>query len=110
MATRSTLAAFVVDQMGDAGEIVAKKMFGEYGLYCNGVFFGLICDDRVFVKPTASGREWIGDPVEAPPYPNAKGHFLIDDPLDNRPWVGELVRRTVQELAATAAKSPRRKK
>ena len=31
-------------------------MFGEYGVYVDGKMIGLICDDQLYVKPTASGR------------------------------------------------------
>ncbi len=108
MGSKQQTADFVVDQLTPAGEIRAKKMFGEFGLYCNGVFFGMICDDRVFVKPTAAGRQFIGSPSEAIPYPNARAHFLIDDQIDNGPWVCDLVRATVQELASQT--KPKRKK
>lgn len=50
-------------------------MFGEYGVYADGKIFGLICDNKLFVKPTISGREFIGNVVEAPPYEGAKPGF-----------------------------------
>jgi TfoX/Sxy family transcriptional regulator of competence genes len=108
MGSKPQTAEFVVDQLSPVGEIQAKKMFGEYGLYCHGVFFGLICDDRVFLKPTIAGREFIGVPIEDIPYPNARPHFLIDEQIDNGPWVCDLVRLTVHELATLA--KPKRKK
>jgi TfoX/Sxy family transcriptional regulator of competence genes len=108
MGSKQSTADFVCDQMSPAGDIVAKKMFGEYGLYCDGTFFGLICDDRVYLKPTPAGRDFIGQPVEGQPYPQAKPHFLIDDQIDNGPWVSQLVRLTVHELQLLAR--PRRKK
>lgn len=110
MASKQQTADFVVDQLASAGTIVAKKMFGEYGLYCDGFFFGLICDDRVFLKPTAAGRAYIGEPDEGVPYPNARPHFLIDDKIDNRPWVCEVVRITVHELAAKPMQTKKRAK
>ena len=98
MASDPKFVDFVVDQISPAGEILAKKMFGEYGLYCNGKFFGLICDDKFFVKPTQAGRDFIGTPVEAPPYEGAKNSFLIEDRIDNSDWLSELVRLTAAEL------------
>jgi hypothetical protein len=70
MASDKEFVDFVVDQMGDAGLITFKKMFGEYALYCDGKVIALICDNQLFVKPTGKGRIYIGKPVEAPP----KGH------------------------------------
>ena len=50
MASNADFVQYITDQCGGAGEIVAKKMFGDYGIYCNGKIFGLICDDRLYVN------------------------------------------------------------
>jgi TfoX/Sxy family transcriptional regulator of competence genes len=34
-------------------------MFGEYGLYSSGKMVALVCDDALYVKPTAAGRAFI---------------------------------------------------
>ena len=52
MASNADFVQFIADQCSGAGEIVTKKMFGDYGIYCNGKIFGLICDDRFYLKPT----------------------------------------------------------
>jgi len=89
---------FVLEQIENAGEITARKMFGEYGIYSDGKIFGLICDNKLFIKPTKSGRAFMGEVVEAPPYEGAKLSFLIEDKLENREWLSELVRISVKEL------------
>lgn len=89
---------FVVDQIKNAGEISAKKMFGEYGVYADGKLFGLICDNRLFIKPTESGREFIGNIVEAPPYNGAKPSFLIEDKIEDGEWLSQLVLISLKEL------------
>jgi len=73
-------------------------MFGEYGIYSDGKIFGLICDNKLFVKPTKSGRAFIGEVVEALPYEGAKPSFLIENKLEDREWLSELVRMSVKEL------------
>jgi TfoX/Sxy family transcriptional regulator of competence genes len=98
MASNQNFVDFVIEQIENAGEITAKKMFGEYGIYANGKIFGLICDNKLFVKPTKSGREFIGDVVEAPPYEGSKPAFLIEDQIEDREWLSELVRISVKEL------------
>ena len=40
----------------------------------------------------------MGDFVEAPAYEGAKMSFLIEDKIDDREWLSELVRVTVKEL------------
>lgn len=98
MASDQTFVDFIVDQIENAGEISAKKMFGEYALYSGEKMFALICDDKLFIKPTQAGRAFIGDVVEAPPYPGAKPSFLIEEKVEDRVWLSELVRISVAEL------------
>ena len=76
---------YVVDQIDRDLAISYKRMFGEFGLYSDGRFFALICDDQLFIKPTDGGRAFIGDDlVQAPAYPGAKLSFRIDEMLEDR--------------------------
>jgi DNA transformation protein len=36
MSSQQSTVDFILDQISAAGDVSAKKMFGEYGLYCNG--------------------------------------------------------------------------
>ena len=102
------LADFIVDQIARAGEVSARKMFGEYGLYCDGKMVGVICDDQLFLKPTAGGRAYLGQPREVSPFPQAKPYFLIDgERWDDAAWLCELVRIT---SAALPLPAPKKKK
>jgi TfoX/Sxy family transcriptional regulator of competence genes len=101
---------YVCDQIAGAGLVTYRAMFGEYAVYCDGKVVALVCDDRFFVKPTQAGRAYIGDVVEAPAYPGAKPSFLIEDRLDDRAWLTELVRVTAAELPPPKPKRPRVKK
>lgn len=107
MASDQTFVDFIVDQIENAGEITAKKMFGEYALYSGEKLFALICDNKLFIKPTKAGRAFIGDVVEAPPYPGAKPSFLIEEKMEDRGWLSELVRISVEELPVP---KPKKKK
>jgi TfoX/Sxy family transcriptional regulator of competence genes len=98
MASDQKFVDFVTDQMNSGKKIESKKMFGEYALYFEGKLFALVCDNKLYVKPTQAGREYIGDVVEAPPYQGAKPSFLIEEKLDDRDWLKQLVAITVKEL------------
>ena len=99
MASDKNTVTFIVDQLSAAGDVSAKPMFGEYGLYYDGKMFGMICDGQLFIKPTAGGRTLGPDLEEAPPYPGAKPCLLIDpDRWDDSDWLAEVVRSTVAEL------------
>lgn len=107
MATDKEFVDFIIDQIDGAGEITAKRMFGEWGVFSHGKIFALICDSKLYVKPTEAGRSFIGNPVEAPPYKGAKPSFLIEDKLEDREWLSELVRISLKELPEP---KPRKKK
>jgi len=101
---------YICDQMGAAGQISFRKMFGEYAIYCGGRVVALVCDDRLYVKQTPGGRSLIDAVVEAPAYPGAKPSFLIEDGLDDREWLSGLIRTTASELPPPNRKKPRSKR
>ena len=97
MACNTDFVQYVADQCSGAGEIVTMKMFGDYGIYCNGKLFGLICDDRFFLKPTEVGRVLLRKEELRPPYEGAKDYFYIAD-VDDRDYISALVQETCKEL------------
>lgn len=99
MATQKRTVDDLLEQAMGAGAVSAKPMFGEYGVYLDGKMIGLICDDQLYVKPTASGRLQAGPVSEAPPYPGAKPHLLIEaDRWDDAEWLSDLLRATAAAL------------
>ena len=97
MASKEEFVTYVTEQMKDAGEITCRKMFGEYGVYCDGKIFALICDDQLFLKITKVGRKICPDLQEALPYEGAKPYFLVEE-LDDRELMTRLVQETVKAL------------
>ena len=73
-------------------------MFGEYTIYSDSKVVALVCDNQLFIKPTEGGGSFIGNAVNAPPYPGAKLYFLIEDKIEDREWISNLIRITVREL------------
>ncbi len=98
MASDLTYVDFVTDQIDGTCEMSYRKMFGEYALYSKGKVVALVCDDQLFVKPTDAGRSFIGEVVEAPPYPGAKLAFLIQDKIEDGEWLTRLIALTEEEL------------
>ncbi len=103
MASDPSIVAFIVEQIAAAGDVAARPMFGEYGVYCDGRMVALICDDRLFLKPTPGGRAFAGSDgaaiEEASPYPGAKPCLVIDaDRWDDADWMAEIVRISAAEL------------
>lgn len=109
MASDLSFVEFIVEQIENLGEISYRKMFGEYAVYYKGKVVALICDNRLFIKPTAAGRSFIGNVVEAPAYPGAKMSFLIEDRIEDREWLGQLIRITEKELPIPKTKKNRKR-
>lgn len=108
MASRQATIDFLLEQISGAGQVHARKMFGEYAIYRETKVVALVCDDQLFVKPTAAGRALIEAPEEASPYPGAKPHFLIAGDLwDDREWMARLIRATADALPMPKPKRPR---
>lgn len=110
MASDQDFIDYIIDQIENAGNITAKKMFGEYGIYSDGKIFALVCDNALYIKPTEAGRMFIGEPQEASPYPGAKNYFLIEDEIDNREGLSELIRITTAELPEPKPKKRKKKR
>jgi DNA transformation protein and related proteins len=108
MASSEQMVDLIVAQASSAGDVSARKMFGEYGLYLDGKIVGLICDDRLFVKATSAGRDFCGEVEEAPPYPGAKPSLLIDRArVSDARWISELIAITAAALPAPKKKRSR---
>lgn len=110
MASDEAFVQFIVDQMSEAGCVASRKMFGGYAVYCDDKVVALVCDSQLFVKPTEKGRVYIGDVVEAPPYPGAKQYFLVEDRFEDREWISELIRITTKEVPNPKARTTKPKR
>ena len=105
MASHADFVSYVAEQLREAGVIRCRKMFGEYGLYCDDLFFAVICDDQLFVKPTPEAEAAFPNLAKAPPYEGARDSFLVED-VENREQMTELVRITCEALRS----GPQRKR
>jgi TfoX/Sxy family transcriptional regulator of competence genes len=109
MATKQSTIDFILDQLASAGNISARKMFGEYALYCDGRVVGLVCDDTLYVKITGPGKIFAGEFYrEGYPYKGARASMIIDEGrLEDREWLVELVCITAGNVPLPKQKKPR---
>ncbi len=108
MAISQEFIDYVIDQIANAGEIIAKRMFGGCAIYSDGKIFGLLDDGKLFIKPTKAGKEFIGQVTEEPPYEGAKPYFLIEDKIEDSDWLSELVRISLAELPIQKRRKPKK--
>ncbi|MGI9135356.1 MAG: TfoX/Sxy family protein [Rhodoferax sp.] len=106
MSTSASTMAYLLDQLAQAGPVSARRMFGEYCLYYDGRPIGLVCDEQLYLKPSAAGRALMPEVREGPPFPGARMHLLISaDEWEDRLWLAQLVRASY--LALPPAKAPK---
>jgi TfoX/Sxy family transcriptional regulator of competence genes len=110
MATSQSTVDFLLDQLSSLPGMRARKMFGEYALYCGDKVVALVCDNQVFVKPTEAGRALVGERyVEGYAYKGAKPSMLVSaEECDDADRLCELIRATAEALPAPRPKKPRK--
>ena len=112
MATNQSIVDYILDQLSGVGELRARKMFGEYALYCDDKVVALVCDDRLFIKITPAGQEYAGEQYEeGHAYPGAKVSMLIgEDMIEDREWLKGLIRLSADALPVPKPKVRRKRK
>ncbi len=93
MSTKQGTVDYILDQLASAGDVGARKMFGEYALYCGGIVVGLICDNTLYIKITDEGKQFVGKYYkEGHAYKGAKVSMVIDENrIEDREWLTELI-------------------
>lgn len=105
--------AYALEQLERAAPVTAKTMFGGAGLYLDGLIFGLLDDDRTYVKADESnaarfdekGSEWFhpyGD-ERTMPYREVPVEVL-EDPDELRVWIESAVAIARKKKAGKPAK------
>jgi DNA transformation protein len=96
-----------LQKLQSAKPVTHKKMFGGAGLYCDGVFFAVIDDDRVFFKVDDTNRseytnakmqQWVPDPRTG----QAMAYYevpkrVLSDPKELEVWIDKAVAVAVRK-------------
>jgi len=99
MTTSRSTIDFILEQASSAGFVRARKMFGDYALYCDEKVVGLVCDDQLFIKYTDPGKEFAeGRYSEGCAYAGAKPSMNVSDAIDDRDFLCTLIRLTADAL------------
>ncbi|MCB1549067.1 MAG: TfoX/Sxy family protein [Hyphomicrobiaceae bacterium] len=98
MAASEGFRAFLADALAPLGPVDIKRMFGGAGLFADGLMFGLIADDTLFLKVDAETRprfdqegmglfsyQRAGRPAAVMSYAQAPEH-LLDQPEELVEW------------------------
>ena len=119
MKSTSDFAAYAVELLGAVGRVVARRMFGGYGLYCDGVMFALIADDVLYLKADDASRGEFERAGSEPFVYDARGRRTTmaywrapDEAMESRelaaPWVRSALAAALR--ARSAKRKPRTRK
>lgn len=109
MATDESFVEHIADQARLGGRLKYRKMFGEYGIYVDGKFVAMACDDSLFLKPTRAIDDLGFDLPRRPPYPAATPHPVADELIDDAETLARILLDTAALLPAPKAKTAKRR-
>ncbi|HEX2049460.1 MAG TPA: TfoX/Sxy family protein [Actinomycetota bacterium] len=100
MRSDSGFLDFVLDQLRALDDVEPRAMFGGHGLYAGPVFFGVVYDERLYLKTDDATRGWYeerGMPTFRPnERQNIKSyHEVPADALEDADELVELARRAI---------------
>ncbi len=107
MPTSPATIVHILDTLAALPGLRAAKMFGEYGLYLDNKVVGLICDDTLFIKPTASAHPLLPGVQMGPPYPGAKPHMMLNEILDDPDLAIRVLRAVASDVPEPKPKKPK---
>ena len=93
--------AFALDQLEELGDVTPKSMFGGVGLYHNGLFFGILAGDVLYLKADELTRATFERAGSKPfkPYPDRAGTMqyyavpigVLESPAELARWARDAV-------------------
>jgi len=95
---------FVLDQLRLLDRVDCKAMFGGFGLYREGVFFGIIADGRLYFKTSeATVSDYLEcgmQPFQANSKQTLKNYFEVPvEILEDEEQLAEWARKAVGDLS-----------
>lgn len=112
---------YSLEQLASLGGVVPRRMFGAFGLYHDGVFFGLIDDDTLYLKVNDETRgDYLSRGLKPfQPYPgqarNPMGGYyevpadVLEDPAELTTWARKACSVALQASRGSPARRRRRK-
>ncbi len=78
MPASDSFAEFLREQLAPLGRITMRRMFGKTGVFCNGLMFGMVTNDTLYVRVDDHNREVFKEAQSVPPLNYEKQGRTID--------------------------------
>lgn len=96
MASQKQSVDHMIDTLAPLA-LTSRKMFGEYALYLDGVVVALVCDDRLWIKPTPGTAAALAGCPAGEPFPGARNYCNADALLDTPEQAAGILRVIARE-------------
>ena len=115
---QSEFVRYLLELLAPLGGVSARAMFGGFGIYHDGVMFGLVADDTLYLKVDKENRqEFVAEGVEAFVYegkgkPISMSYFrcpeaALDGPAAMLPWARSSIAAALRARRTPPTRSPR---
>jgi len=78
MVASDAFAEFLCEQLAPLGRVTMRRMFGKTGVFCDGVMFGMVTDNTLYVRVDDDNRATFKEAEAFPPLNYAKKGSTID--------------------------------
>ena len=78
MTASDGFAEFLRDQLAPLGRITMRRMFGKTGVFCDGVMFGMVTDNTLYLRVDDQNQAAFREAASFPPLNYKKKGDLID--------------------------------
>ena len=67
MVASDSFAEFLREQLAPLGRLTMRRMFGKTGVFCDGVMFGMVADNTLYVRVDDDNRAVFEEARSFPP-------------------------------------------
>lgn len=78
MVASASFAEFLREQLAPLGRITLRRMFGKTGVFCEGLMFGMVTEDTLYVRVDDQNRAAFSEAASHPPLNYEKQGSIID--------------------------------
>ena len=78
MVASASFAEFLREQLAPLGRITVRRMFGKTGVFCDGVMFGMVTENTLYVRVDDQNRMTFKEAEAFPPLNYKKKGSTID--------------------------------
>jgi len=78
MVASDSFADFLREQLGPLGPVTMRPMFGKTGVFCDGVMFGMVTENMLYLRVDEHNRSAFEEAASSPPLNYEKRGRAID--------------------------------